>query len=94
MFVVIADITLKPELVEDFKKWFSESNKTISKFSGFVSRRLLETKNGDHKIIVEFESQEDFEKMHKSEEHSKLHMQARTHMQTIPSPKFFNVVSS
>jgi hypothetical protein len=26
MFVVVSDIKLKPESVDDFKKWFSEAN--------------------------------------------------------------------
>ena len=94
MFVVVADIKLKPELESEFKEWFSESNKIVSGFQGFVSRRLLQAIDGHHSIIVEFESKDDFEKMHQSEEHSKLHMKARTFMETIPSPKFYTVVAS
>ena len=63
MFVVVSDIKIKPEAVEDFKKWFSEANKVVSQFDGFVSRRLLETKDGQHRVLVEFESLEKFGKM-------------------------------
>ena len=78
MFVVVSDIKIKPDLVEDFKKWFSEANQVVSKFDGFVSRRLLETKDGQHRVLVEFESLEKFGKF----------------MDSPPSPKFYNVVVS
>lgn len=93
MFVVISDIKIKPESVDDFKKWFTESNKTVSKFDGFVNRRLLETNDGKHRVIVEFENLEKFGKMHQSPEHEKLHSVATTYMEKLPEPKFFTVVA-
>lgn len=93
MFVVISDIKIKPESVDDFKKWFTESNKTVSKFDGFVNRRLLETNDGKHRVIVEFENLEKFGKMHQSSEHEKLHSVATTYMEKLPEPKFFTVVA-
>jgi len=93
MFVVISDIQLKPDSVEDFKKWFSESNKTVSKFDGFINRRLLETKDGKHRVLVEFENLEKFGKMHQSPEHEKLHSMATNYMEKLPEPRFYNVVS-
>lgn len=93
MFVVLADIRIKPEHINDFKRWFSESNQTVSKFDGFVSRRLLETKDGQHRIMVEFESLEKFGKMHQSAEHEQLHSKAVSFMDEMPSPKFYNVVA-
>jgi len=94
MFVVVSDIKIKPDVVEDFKKWFSEANQVVSKFDGFVSRRLLETKDGQHRVLVEFESLEKFGKMHQSPEHEQLHSKASSFMELPPSPKFYNVVSS
>ena len=67
MFIVISDIQIKPDSVANFKKWFSESNKTVSKFDGFVNRRLLETKDGKHRVLVEFESLEKFSKCIKAQ---------------------------
>jgi len=93
MFVVISDIKIKPESVDDFKKWFSESNKIVSKFDGFVNRRLLETKDGKHRVLVEFEDLDKFSKMHQSPEHEKLHSTASSYMERLPEPKFFTVVS-
>ncbi len=91
MFVVISDIQIKPDSITDFKKWFSESNKTISKFDGFVNRRLLESKDGKHRVLVEFEDLEKFGKMHQSPEHEKLHSAAVSFMAKLPEPKFYNV---
>ncbi len=93
MFVVIADVQLKKELESDFKEWFSESNKILAKFDGFVSRRLLESDDGKHRIIVEHKSKETFEKMHQSQEHARLHATAVTFMEMPPTPKFYNVIS-
>jgi heme-degrading monooxygenase HmoA len=93
MFVVISDIQIKPDSLEDFKRWFSESNKIVSKFDGFVNRRLLETKDGKHRVLVEFENLEKFSKMHQSPEHEKLHVTATSHMEKLPEPRFYTVVS-
>lgn len=93
MFIVISDIQIKPESLDDFKNWFSESNKIVSKFDGFVNRRLLETKDGKHRVLVEFENLEKFSKMHQSPEHEKLHSVAGSYMEKLPEPKFYTVVS-
>lgn len=93
MFVVIADVEIKPEFKDDFKKWFSEANKTVSKFDGYISRKLLEARDGKHRIMVEFEDMNKFRKMHQSKEHDKLHAKAVAFMEKLPLPKFYNVVA-
>ena len=60
MFVMIADVSLKEGAEDDFKSWFSESNKVLSGFPGFVSRRFLKSADGSYRIIVEHESKETF----------------------------------
>ena len=92
MLVVIADVEIKPDSVDEFKKWFSEANQVVSKFDGFISRRLLETRDGKHKILVEFENMDKFSKMHQSKEHDVLHDKAISFMAKMPLPKFYNVV--
>lgn len=94
MFVVIADIQLKNGLESDFVEWFSESNKILSKFEGFVSRRLLQSDDKKYRIIVEHKSRETFEMMHRSQEHAKLHTAAITFMESPPVPRFYDVVAS
>lgn len=93
MFIVIADIQLKKGLEPEFKDWFAESNKTLSKLDGFVSRRLLKSPDDSHRIIVEHQSKETFEKMHQSQEHAKLHAIAVTFMDSPPMPKFYRVLA-
>jgi len=94
MFVVIADIQIKKESESKFKQWFTESNKVLSKLDGFVSRRLLESVDGKHRIVVEHQSKETFEKMHQSQEHAKLHAEAITFMESPPMPKFYSVIAN
>ena len=94
MFVVIADIQLKEGVESEFKQWFEEANKVLTKLDGFISRRLLESPDGIHKIIVEHQSKDTFEKMHRSQEHEKLHAKAVTFMAQPPSPNFYNVIAS
>ena len=66
MFVAIVEIVLKDEKKDDFKTWITNSNKTLSKFDGFVSRRLLESRDGGKRIMVEFKEMESFQKKHSS----------------------------
>ncbi|RNJ76285.1 MAG: antibiotic biosynthesis monooxygenase [Nitrosopumilus sp. H8] len=93
MFVMIADITLKEGAEDGFKAWLSESNKALSKFPGFVSRRFLKSPDGGCKIIVEHQSKETFAAMHQSPEHAKLHPTGRSFMSSDPSRQTFTVVS-
>lgn len=93
MFIIIADIQLKSGLESDFIEWFSESNKILSKFEGFVSRRLLRSDDGKYRIIVEHENKHTFEIMHRSQEHTKLHAMAVTFMETPPTPRFYRVIA-
>ena len=93
MFVMIADVSLKEGAEDDFKSWFSESNKVLSSFPGFVSRRFLKSADGSYRIIVEHESKETFIKMHQSPEHEKLHLKGHSFMSADPVRKTFIVVA-
>ncbi len=93
MLVVITDVRIRPEAVDDFKRWFSESNGVLSKFGGFVSRRLLESGDGRHRIMVEFEDMEKFTAMRQSPEHERLHSEAVRFMDGAPSPTLYRVVA-
>ena len=93
MFVVIAEIQIKKGLESEFKNWIEESNKTLANFDGFVGRRLLESYNGKHLILVEFESKEKFEKMHQTSEHAQIQSKNHSYMDGFPQPKFYNVIS-
>ncbi|MDP6327673.1 MAG: antibiotic biosynthesis monooxygenase [Nitrosopumilus sp.] len=93
MFVMIADVQLKDGAEDDFKSWFSESNKTLSSFPGFVSRKFLKSADGSYRIVVEHESKETFIKMHNSPEHEKLHPAGHSFMSGPPQRKTYTVAA-
>ncbi len=93
MFVVTAEIQIKKGSENEFKDWIKESNAELSKFDGFVRRRLLETHNGKHIILVEFETKEKFETMHKTQEHFRIQSKGHSFMEGLPKPTFYEVVS-
>jgi len=93
MFVMIADVQLKEGAEEDFKSWFSESNKVLSDFPGFVSRKFLKSTDGSYRIVVEHESKDTFIKMHNSPEHEKLHPQGHSFMSADPQRKTYTVAA-
>ncbi len=92
-FVVISDIELKKESMQKFKEWFIESNKIISKFDGFIARRLLESQDGRHRMMVVFSDRDSFAKMHQTREHAEVHAQAIAFMAKPPMPTFYTVVA-
>ena len=92
MFVAIVDIQLKKESLDEFRKWFEESNKLLQDTEGFISRRLLESEDGDHRIIVEHKSKESFIKMHQSPIHQNLHKTAQTFFAESPKRKTYQVI--
>ena len=93
MFVMMADVQLKEGAEDDFKSWFSESNKVLCDFPGFVSRRFLKSPDGSYRIIVEHESKETFIKMHQSPEHEKIHPKGHSFMSSDPVRKTFTVAA-
>ena len=89
MFVMMADIQLKEGAENDFKTLFSESNKVLSPFPGFVSRRFLKSPDGSCRIIVERENQETFMKMIQSPEHQEFHPKLHSFMSAEPVKTMF-----
>jgi len=93
MFIAIVDVSLKEEKISEFKTWITESNKILSKFDGFISRRLLEGEDGSKRIMVEFENIELFRKMHQSPEHQNFHSELGFFMAKPPQRQFYHVVA-
>jgi heme-degrading monooxygenase HmoA len=94
VLVVVVEIELKKGMEEEFKKWVGQSNKELSKFDGFINRRLLQSRAGKHLMLVEFESLEKFEKMHQSQEHHQIQSKGHSMMETPPLPMFYSVISN
>ena len=93
MFVMMADIQLKEGAEEGFKEWFSESNRVLESFPGFISRKFLKSADGSYRILVEHESKETFIKMHQSPEHEKIHPKGHSFMSADPVRKTFTVAA-
>ena len=93
MFVAIVDVSLKEEKIPEFKTWITETNIVLSKFDGFVSRRLLEGEGGSKRIMVEFENIDLFRKMHQSPEHECFHNELGSFMAAPPKRHFYHVVA-
>ena len=91
MFVMMADVQLREGTEDDFKTLFSESNKILSSFPGFVSRRFLKSIDGTYRIIVEHETKETFMTMIQSPEHQEFHPKLHSFMSTEPTKKLFTV---
>ena len=89
MFIMMADVQLKDGAESDFQTLFSESNKVLSLFPGFVSRRFLKSPDGNYRIIVEHETQETFMKMIQSPEHQQFHPKLHSFMSKEPVKKMF-----
>ena len=92
MVIAMVDMNITPGREDEFKAWVAESNKVISKFDGFVSRRLLQGSDGSLRMLVEFESREQFAAMRKSREHQTVHRQAAEFRDGPPSPTLYSVI--
>ena len=93
MLVAIVDVSLKEEKIPEFKTWITETNNVLSKFDGFVSRRLLEGEDGSKRIMVEFKNIDLFRKMYQSPEHQNFHNELGTFMEKPPQRQFYHVVA-
>lgn len=93
MVIAMLDVNIKPGREEEFKAWAAESNGIISKFDGFVSRRLLQGSDGSLRMMVEFDSEEKFAAMRRSQEHQSVHRRASDLLAGPPVPVMYRVVA-
>lgn len=92
---MMAKVKLNSGVDDQFKSWFSESNKVLSASTGFISRRLLQSADdGSYTVIVEHESKESFIKMHQSPEHQKVHPVGRSFMSADPIKQAYTLAAS
>ena len=52
MFVAMIDVTLKQGQEDEIARYIKETNETLSKIDGFISRRLR-SHDGSYRILVE-----------------------------------------
>lgn len=93
-FLAIADVELKKETLAEFSKWFSEVNDgVLSRFDGFVSRILVESADGNHKIILMTRDKESLLRIRASPQHKEIHSKALTFMSRPPVISFYGVMA-
>jgi heme-degrading monooxygenase HmoA len=94
MFTVIISFPpIKSCRDEEFREWFTWSNKESAKQKGFISRRLLKPfKSGNYTAVVEHESQETFMAMHKSPEHDEAGKRVAPLLEGKPNLQFYEVI--
>ncbi|MFM7797011.1 MAG: antibiotic biosynthesis monooxygenase family protein [Candidatus Nitrosotenuis sp.] len=92
MYVAIIDIPLKVEKENEFKAWIEETNKILSKNSGFIGRRLGKSTDGKYIIIAEFKDKDTHHKIHQSPEHHQISIQLMDYLKEGPSRKFYDII--
>jgi hypothetical protein len=93
-FLAITDVDLKKESLAEFTKWFSDINDNVlSRFDGFVSRILVESSDGKHKIILMTRDKESLLRIRASPQHKELHSKALTFMSRPPVVSFYSVAA-
>lgn len=93
MYIALIDIELKDGKEEEFKDWITESNKILLKLPGFVSRRLVKSDAGKHRLVVEFTDKEAHAKTHQTKEHDEIRKQLMNYLKKPPLPSFYHVIS-
>ena len=93
MYIALIDIELKDNVEEEFKTWIITSNIVLSKFPGFISRRLVKSDNGKYGLVVEFMDKESHVKLHQTNEHHEIHKQLMSFLKKPPVPAFYHVIA-
>lgn len=95
MFVNIIHFPpLKAGKDAEFREWFAWSNQEYAKHKGFISRRLLQPRQGgNYAAIVEHESYETFMAMHTSPTQAVVGQRVKPLFDGNPTPEFYEVVS-
>jgi antibiotic biosynthesis monooxygenase (ABM) superfamily enzyme len=96
MSVMFVNLIRFPALREGqeaaFVEWFKRSNDIYRGFPGFVSRRLLHSRDGSYAAVVEHASESTFMAMHTSPEREALWGEVEPLLQGQPEPSFFELV--
>jgi len=77
----------------EFQKWFTWSNGKYAQHEGFISRRLLTSREGGNYVaVVEHESYETFMVMHTSPIQAKALERVKPLLDGSPNPQFYEVI--
>jgi heme-degrading monooxygenase HmoA len=94
MFVVIVHFPpIKQGKEEEFREWFSSSNKGLAAFRGFVGRRLLKpAETGNYVALIEYESRETFVATVSSPFHDESAAKVAPLLDGSPIPQMYEVL--
>lgn len=95
MFIAMISFQIKPEKDEEFKEWFSRTNRGFAGHKGLINRRLLKSPDDDlYIIMVEHESHETFIAGSSHPDHIKANEQLPPMLAAEPVPQFYEVIIS
>lgn len=78
---------------DEFLQWFIDSKAEYAKHKGFISRRLLKSRQGGKYVgLVEHESYETLMAMHTSPTHAEMRKRSLVLFEGDPIPDFLEVV--
>lgn len=93
MFIAMITFPIKPDKDEEFREWFSRTNREFAGHKGLLNRRLLKhTDNGGYVIMVEHESRETFIAGSSHPDHVKAGDLLPPMLAGEPIPQFYEVV--
>jgi antibiotic biosynthesis monooxygenase (ABM) superfamily enzyme len=83
---------IQPDKDAAFREWFAWSNEQYAKHQGFISRKLLKSRQGGNYVgIVEHESYETFMAMHTSPTQAEANQRVKPLFDGSPTPDFLEV---
>lgn len=94
MFVAIINFPpVKAGREKEFREWFEWSNNEMSKFKGFLRRRLLKpVKGGNYVAVIEHESHDTFMAVQTSPFHAEAAKRVLPLLDGHPNPVFYEAI--
>jgi len=93
MFIAMINFTIKPDRDEEFREWFSRTNREFADHKGLINRRLLKSADsGSYLLMVEHESHETFIAGSSHPDHVKAGEELPPMLAGEPVPHFYEVI--
>lgn len=93
MFIAMIAFPIRPDKEEEFRKWFSRTNKEFAGHKGLIARRLIRpVEGGNYTIMVEHESHDTFIAGSSHPDHIKAGDLLAPMLSGEPVPQFYEVI--
>lgn len=94
LIVVVNFPPIREGMEGEFLEWFAWSNRELSKFEGFINRRLRKpVQGGTYVAVIEYESRETFVAVEASPTHDEAGKRVAPLLAGAPSPQIYKVVA-